>query len=406
MKCRGCGASLSLTFFDLGMSPIANELIESSFVEVQNKTYPLHVMTCEKCKLVQLPSVIAKEELFHSSYTYYSSYSSSWLAHSKSYAEKMISDLKLNRNDLVIEVASNDGYLLQYFQQQEIDVLGIEPSSGVAQVAISKGVPTMIDYFGAASAKKLVDFKKPKLMIGNNVLAHVPDIHDFISGFASVIADDGVITFEFPHLLNLIKETQFDTIYHEHYSYLSISALQPIFLQHNLKIINVEKLGTHGGSLRIYVVKNSLGREINRSVQSIIHEEDQYDPRLPQVYEGFGQKVTEIKLNLVAELSKCKSEGKVLYAYGAAAKGVTLLNYCEIGTNLLDLVIDLNPNKQGKLIPGVKIPIVSMKVLEHSVPDVLLILPWNLSQEIKMDLTNYLEFDVKLLRAIPRLEYF
>ena len=406
MKCRGCGASLSLTFFDLGMSPIANELIESSFVEVQNKTYPLHVMTCEKCKLVQLSSVIAKEELFHSSYTYYSSYSSSWLAHSKSYAEKMISDLKLNRNDLVIEVASNDGYLLQYFQQQEIDVLGIEPSSGVAQVAISKGVPTLIDYFGAASAKKLVDFKKPKLMIGNNVLAHVPDIHDFISGFASVIADDGVITFEFPHLLNLIKETQFDTIYHEHYSYLSISALQPIFLQHNLKIINVEKLRTHGGSLRIYVVKNSLGREINRSVQSIIHEEEQYDPRLPQVYEGFGQKVTEIKSNLLAELSKCKSEGKVLYAYGAAAKGVTLLNYCEIGTNLLDLVIDLNPNKQGKLIPGMNIPIVSMKVLEHSAPDVLLILPWNLSQEIKTDLANYLEFDVKLLRAIPRLEYF
>ena len=182
--------------------------------------------------------------------------------------------------------------------------------------------------------------------------------------------------------------------------------MQPIFLQHNLKIINVEKLRTHGGSLRIYVVKNSLGREINRSVQSIIHEEEQYDPRLPQVYEGFGQKVTEIKSNLLAELSKCKSEGKVLYAYGAAAKGVTLLNYCEIGTNLLDLVIDLNPNKQGKLIPGMNIPIVSMKVLEHSAPDVLLILPWNLSQEIKTDLANYLEFDVKLLRAIPRLEYF
>jgi SAM-dependent methyltransferase len=388
------------------MSPVANNLVDEKVLGKNASKYPLRVMTCEKCKLVQLSEALPKELLFSPNYTYSSSYSTTWLKHSKNYVEKMINELKLTREDRVIEVASNDGYLLQYFKQNEIDVLGIEPASGVAKVAINKGINTLIDYFGQELAEKLAKSKKAKLMIGNNVLAHVPDLHDFISGFATLLADDGIITFEFPHLLNLIKEVQFDTIYHEHYSYLSLSALQPIFLQHNLKIINVEKLKSHGGSLRIFVVKNSSKRPINESIQKVIDEENRYDPINPEVYETFRLKVYEIKLNLLAELNKCKKNGKSIAAYGAAAKGVTLLNYCGIDSKLIDFVIDLNPNKQGKLIPGVNIPITDLRALEKNRPDILLILPWNLFDEIKNELTNYLKSGLQIFRAIPSLEYF
>jgi 2-polyprenyl-3-methyl-5-hydroxy-6-metoxy-1,4-benzoquinol methylase len=406
MNCRGCGAELTLTFLDLGMSPIANNLVEAKKLNHQNKNYPLRAMTCEKCSLVQLSEVIPKEMLFPASYTYFSSYSSTWLEHSKAYAEKMISLLQLNQNDIVIEIASNDGYLLQYFANSKIQVLGIEPAAGVAKAAIAKGITTLINYFGESTAVELAKGKKPKLMIGNNVLAHVPDIHDFIKGFSLLIADEGVITFEFPHLLNLIKNTQFDTIYHEHYSYLSITALLPIFAQYGLRVINVEKLLTHGGSLRIFVAKKISNWIMHESVQDTINEESQYDPRDIKIYKSL-QVVTEgIKNDLLSELIQCKKDGKSISAYGAAAKGVTLLNYCGIGSDLIDYVVDLNPNKHGKFLPGSQIPIVDINVLDTALPDILLVLPWNLSIEIKSQLFSYLKSEVKTIRAIPKVEYF
>ena len=406
MNCRGCGAKLTLTFLDLGMSPIANNLVENKQLNHQNKSYPLRAMTCEKCALVQLSEAIPKEKLFPSSYTYFSSYSSTWLEHSKTYAEKMISLLQLNQNDLVVEIASNDGYLLQYFANSGIKVLGIEPASGVAKTAIAKGIPTLINYFGESTAVELTQGQKPKLMIGNNVLAHVPDIHDFIKGFSLLIADEGLITFEFPHLLNLIKKTQFDTIYHEHYSYLSVTALLPIFAQHGLRIINVEKLLTHGGSLRIFVAKNISSWIVHESVRATIAEESQYDPRDLRIYETVQRKVEGIKHNLLSELIKCKKDGKRISAYGAAAKGVTLLNYCGISNDLIDYVVDLNPNKQGKFLPGSQIPIVGINVFDMKIPDILLVLPWNLSIEIKSQLSSYLKSGMKTIRAIPKVEYF
>jgi 2-polyprenyl-3-methyl-5-hydroxy-6-metoxy-1,4-benzoquinol methylase len=406
MNCRGCGAKLTLTFLDLGMSPIANNLVEDKQLNHRNKSYPLRAMTCEKCALVQLSEAIPKEKLFPSSYTYFSSYSSTWLEHSKSYAEKIISLLQLNQNDLVVEIASNDGYLLQYFANSGIKVLGIEPASGVAKTAIAKGIPTLINYFGESTAVELTQGQKPKLMIGNNVLAHVPDIHDFIKGFSLLIADEGLITFEFPHLLNLIKKTQFDTIYHEHYSYLSVTALLPIFAQHGLRIINVEKLLTHGGSLRIFVAKNISSWIVHESVRATIAEESQYDPRDLRIYETVQRKVEGIKHNLLSELIKCKKDGKSISAYGAAAKGVTLLNYCGISNDLIDFVVDLNPNKQGKFLPGSQIPIVGINVFDMKIPDILLILPWNLSIEIKSQLSSYLKSGMKTIRAIPKVEYF
>ena len=407
VNCRGCGANLYLTFLDLGSSPIANDLVTLENLNSPEVYYPLHVMTCERCALVQLPEVTSRESLFRSDYVYFSSYSSSWLEHSQKYAVKMFEMLNLNERDLVIEVASNDGYLLQYFNRFGIQVLGIEPSSGVAQVAVTKGVRTLIDFFGAALAKELAANQKPKLMIGNNVLAHVPDIHDFIEGFSLLIADDGVITFEFPHLASLIRNNQFDTIYHEHYSYLTIMALLPIFKNHELKIIDVEKLSTHGGSIRIYVVPALSPRVTSDSVVSVLAEEATLDPREQLVWESLQTRTLQVKIDLLNELIKCKKNGLIVSAYGAAAKGNTLLNYLGADSDLVEYVVDLNPHKQGKYLPGSRIPIVGIEHLEKYQPDVLLVLPWNLADEIKSQLTHLANVNsMKFLRAVPNLEYF
>jgi len=407
VNCRGCGASLSLTFLDLGASPIANDLITSENLNSSEIYYPLRVMTCERCAFVQLPEVTSRESLFRSDYVYFSSYSSTWLEHSQKYAVKMVELLSLSEGDLVIEVASNDGYLLQYFIHGGIQVLGVEPSSGVAQVAVTKGIPTLVDFFGARLAKALAKNQKPKLMIGNNVLAHVPDIHDFIEGFSLLIADDGVVTFEFPHLLSLIKNNQFDTIYHEHYSYLTITALMPIFENHGLKVINVEKLPTHGGSIRIYVVPVLSPRITSDSVASVLAEEATLDPREQLVWESLQVRTLQVKIDLLSELVKCKKEGLVVAAYGAAAKGNTLLNYLGVDSDLVEYVVDLNPHKQGKYLPGSKIPIVGIEHLNENPPDVLLVLPWNLANEIKTQLTYVANMNtMKFLRAVPNLEYF
>jgi SAM-dependent methyltransferase len=391
---------------DLGVSPIANDLISPENLNSREEFYPLHVMTCKQCALVQLPEVANRETLFRSDYVYFSSFSSSWLEHSRAYALKMLQVLNLGIEDLVIEVASNDGYLLQYFVQAGIQVLGIEPSSGVAEVAVNKGIPTLVDFFGADLAIKLATSKKPKLILGNNVLAHVPDIHDFIEGFALLVPADGLATFEFPHLVNLIKNNQFDTIYHEHFSYLTISALMPIFKSHGLRIIDVEKLSTHGGSVRIYVAQISSEWVISDSVNRILQEETENDPREETIWQSLQNRTLQVKIGLVEELIKCKMNGAKVAAYGAAAKGNTLLNYCGINSDLISYVVDLNPHKQGNYLPGSRIPIVGVEELDRCPPDVLLVLPWNLAVEVKSQLDNYIEQGMKLLRAVPSLEYF
>ena len=406
MNCRGCGSLLELTFLDLGHTPIANNLLELNQIKKVHKKYPLHAMTCNKCGFVQLSEVIPKEKIFSAEYVYFSSYSSTWLEHSKLYAQKMISFLQLKPDDLVVEVASNDGYLLQFFSFANIQTLGIEPASSVASVAITKGIPTTIDYFCESLAIKLAETIKPRLIIGNNVLAHVPDLHDFIKGFSILIEDNNVITFEFPHLLNLIKNNQFDTIYHEHYSYLNVFSLVPIFTEYKLKIFKIEKLSTHGGSLRIYVAKYNSDWVIDNSVQSTIDEELEYDQRNEMVYRSLQNNVEKIKKDLLALLRFCKRSNKTIAAYGAAAKGITLLNYFGINSNLIDYVIDISPIKQGLYVPGVNVPIVSEEVLNTSPPDILLVLPWNLSEEIKLQLSKYIENGLKIVRAIPKVEYF
>jgi hypothetical protein len=406
VNCRGCGASLSLTFLDLGSSPIANDLIPFESLNSPEVHYPLHVMTCERCAFVQLPEVTSRESLFRANYVYFSSYSRSWLEHAEKYASKMVELLGLKEQDLVIEVASNDGYLLQYFIQAGIQTLGIEPAAGVAEVAINKGIPTVIDFFGKKLAEKLSIEMKPRLMLGNNVLAHVPDIHDFVSGFSLLIAKDGIITFEFPHLNSLIRNNQFDTIYHEHYSYLSVTSLAPIFESHGLRVIDVEEVATHGGSIRIYVAKCESSWKISESVARILKDEQEVDPRSESVSRYLQERTLRVKMNLLEELIRCKREGIKVAAYGAAAKGNTLLNYCGISSDLVNYVVDLNPHKHGNYLPGSRIPIVDPIKLNENTPDVLLVLPWNLAGEVKTQLSHLSARGMRLLRAIPDLEYF
>ena len=408
MTCRGCGSLVTKTFIDLGESPIANNLLTLEQLNKPSEFFPLHVRTCDSCSFVQLPEISNRETLFPKNYTYYSSYSESWLAHSQKYATKMIEKLGLTADDLVVEVASNDGYLLQYFRVEGISVLGIEPAAEVAMVAEQKrNIPTQIDFFGNDIAQRIVKQNvRPRLMVANNVLAHVPDIHDFVSGFALMIADDGIVTFEFPHLLNLIVLNQFDTIYHEHYSYLSVTSLIPIFTKYGLRIFDVEELDTHGGSLRIFVCRMNSQWGEEPSVNSCVSKEVIHDPRLDNVAHKLQSRSQQVKSDLLDELDRIKRSGKTVAAYGAAAKGNTLLNFVGLKSDSIDYVVDRNPHKQGKYLPGSQIPIVSEDYLQNNPPDVLLILPWNLAVELSQQLEYLKKQGVKFLRAIPSLEYF
>ena len=398
---------LTKTFIDLGESPIANNLLTLEQLSKKEEFFPLHTRTCDSCGLVQLPEISSRETLFPENYSYYSSYSESWLAHSQKYASRMIEKLRLVEDDLVVEVASNDGYLLQYFRSAGIPVLGIEPAAEVANVAkLERGIPTVVEFFGQDTAEILLDkFAKSRLMMANNVLAHVPDIHDFIAGFEVLLADNGVATFEFPHLLNLILLNQFDTIYHEHYSYLNVVSLIPIFAKHDLRIFNVEKLNTHGGSLRISVCKKNSQWKEDASVERCINEELAHDPRSDNVALNAQSRPRQIKSDLLDELERIKKSGETVAAYGAAAKGNTLLNFVGVNSSSIDYVVDRNPHKQGKYLPGSHIPIVSEAYLQRNPPDVLLILPWNLAVELNQQLDYLRSQNVKFLRAIPKLEY-
>lgn len=408
MKCRGCGSILSKTFLNLGVSPIANNLLYVNQLADPETYFPLHVWTCDACGLVQVLEIFSREALFPVNYTYYSSYSESWLAHSQRYTAMIIEKLKLTKEDLVVEVASNDGYLLQYFRSGGIPVLGIEPAVEVARVAeLERNIPTVVEFFGKATANKLLEhYNRPRLMIANNVLAHVPNIHDFISGFAEFLSDDGIITFEFPHLLNLILLNQFDTIYHEHYSYLNIFPLIPIFEKNSLRIFDVEELDTHGGSLRIYVCRKNSDWKEETAVKDCVYKESLYDPRSETIISNIQIRSQQVKSDLLRELELIKQSGKKVAAYGAAAKGNTLLNFVGVKSDSIDYVVDRNPYKQGKYLPGSHIPIVSEDYLHKNPPDVLLILPWNLAEELNHQLGYLKKQGVQFLRVIPSLEYF
>jgi SAM-dependent methyltransferase len=381
--CRFCGTQLRTVFADLGMSPLSNAYVRPENRHRGESFFPLTVYVCDSCYLVQLLQYESPDIIF-SDYAYFSSYSDSWLAHSSRYVDMITERLKLGNNHLVVELASNDGYLLQYFIEKKIPVLGIEPAENVAKVAREKGVSTISRFFGIALAQELLqNGKSADLIIGNNVLAHVPDINDFVSGMKTLLKPEGVITMEFPHLLQLIENNQFDTIYHEHFSYLSLLSVEKIFNHHGLQVFDVEELATHGGSLRIYAAHDQselhTPSEPIRSLRDKEHNEGLTDIG---TYRNFTEKVQRTKRILLTELIRLKNEGKKIIAYGAAAKGNTLLNFCGIRTDIVEYVVDRNPHKVGKLLPGTHIPIHSIDRLDEDRPDYLLILPWNLKEEI------------------------
>ena len=397
--------SLSL-LIDLGFSPISNELISIEKSDFPESSYPLAVFVCDSCGFAQTPEITSRDMLFPENYLYYSSFSSSWLQHADAFASKMCKDLELSPSDLVLEVASNDGYLLQYFLKNGVQVLGVEPSHQVAQVAQKQGIDTKVVFFGAEFAQILKsEGVSPSLMVANNVLAHVPDINDFISGFAILLGEGGVATFEFPHLSKLLEKNEFDTIYHEHYSYLSVEALNPIFSMHGLEIYDVEFLSTHGGSLRIFVSRINSRQKNIAQINKVIELEKDWSPRSTAIVEQFRERSFLVKLDLLAELIRLKRKGKRIVGYGAAAKGNTLLNYCGIHSDLIDFVVDRNPAKQSMLLPGSRIPVLDPSQLLTAKPDVILILPWNLAEEIHAELQPVLPDSVEYLIAIPDLRY-
>lgn len=381
--CRFCGEPLRETFVNLGLSPLCESYIASSKLGAPEAFYPLHSFVCEKCFLVQLPEHVAAQDIFEE-YAYFSSYSSSWLAHAEGYVEKITRRLGLNEHSLVVEVASNDGYLLQYFKAKGIPVLGIEPARNVAQVAIEKGIPSITSFFGRGLARELASGgRQANLLLGNNVLAHVPDINDFVGGLKILLSPQGVITMEFPHLLRLIEENQFDTIYHEHFSYLSFTVVERIFAAQGLTLFDVEELLTHGGSLRIYARHSGdESRPVAPSVAQLRATESEWGIADLERYREFAAKVEATKRNILSFLIETKNAGKTIAGYGAPGKGNTLLNYCGISTDFLDYTVDRNPYKHGKFTPGMRIPIFPPEQIAKTKPDFLFILPWNLKDEI------------------------
>jgi hypothetical protein len=383
MSCRFCGHSIRHTFVDLGMSPLCQTHITAEQLNHMEPFYPLHAYVCERCFLVQLEEFVAPGVIFNE-YAYFSSYSESWVEHARRYCHLMCKRFGINRDSRVVEIASNDGYMLQHFVAQGITVLGVEPAANVAAAAVKRGIPSVVKFFGRATARELLrDFGKPDLLLGNNVLAHVPDLNDFVAGMKILLADRGVITMEFPHLLELMQQNQFDTIYHEHFSYFSFTTVNEVFRHHGLTLFDVERIPTHGGSLRIYGRHGGNGaQELSARARDLLALEEQAGLRKLETYAGFGEQVRETKRALLEFLIGAKRAGKRIVGYGAPGKGNTLLNYCGIGTDFLDFTVDRNPYKQGKYTPGTHIPILHPDELIRARPDYVLILPWNLKEEI------------------------
>lgn len=408
MQCRFCKTELTHDFIDLVNSPASNSFLTAEQLNEPETFYPLKVYTCHKCFLVQVDEYKKSDAIFDSNYVYFSSYSTSWLKHAKAYTEMMIKRFGYNNNSLVIEVASNDGYLLQYFHQNDIPVLGIEPTANTAEAAKEKGVDSVVDFFGVRLAKELVSKNiKADLLLGNNVLAHVPDIVDFVGGMKVILKDTGVVTMEFPHLMQLVDNNQFDTIYHEHFSYLSFTTVKQIFESQGLEMFDVDQIPTHGGSLRIYAKhKEDKTKEISPNVKAVLDLEASKGMNGLDYYNGFQQKALKVKMDMLLFLIQQKNAGKRVAAYGAAAKGNTLLNFCGVKNDLIDFVVDANPHKQNKFLPASHIPVMNEQHLKNEKPDYVIILPWNLKDEITQQLSYIRDWGGKFVVPIPSVQSF
>lgn len=403
-NCRLCDTLLEHVFVDLGMSPLANSYLESRQLGAPEVFYPLRAFVCENCLLVQLEELVSPEEIF-SSYSYFSSYSATWLEHARGYAEMAIARFGLTANSKVVEIASNDGYLLQYFRNANIPVLGIEPAANVASAARGKGIPTLVKFFGAKTAAELAGQREQAdLLVGNNVLAHVPRLNDFIEGLAILLKPGGTLTLEFPHLLRLISENQFDTIYHEHFSYFSFLSAKGALAAHRLAVFDVEELPTHGGSLRLFAGHTGeSGRRPSERVEELERREREAGFDRMDAYFSFGDRVAKTKRALLEFLIEAKRSGKSVAGYGAPAKGNTLLNYCGLRTDFLDYTVDKSPHKQGRFLPGTRIPIFEPARIERTKPDYLLILPWNLKDEIMTEMAGIRRWGGRFVVPIPEV---
>jgi SAM-dependent methyltransferase len=402
--CRFCAAPLHRSFVDLGRSPLANSFLSRDDIHRMEPFYPLQAYVCDSCCLVQLEEVQNAQTIF-GDYLYFSSYSEGWLRHAEAYATRMIERLRLDQTSRVVEVASNDGYLLQYFQSRGIQVLGVEPAVNVAKVATAKGIPSEPAFFGVETARRLAaQGHHADLMTANNVLAHVPDLNDFVAGFPILLKRHGVATFEFPHLLRLIQQRQFDTIYHEHFSYLSLLVVDRVFAHHGLTAYDVELLPTHGGSLRVYATHSQSAPPSSDRFRSVLAAEKDAGLDQPESYADFGSVVADIKCQLLTFLIGARRDGKTVAGYGAPAKGNTLLNYCGIGPELLPFTVDRSPHKQGRYLPGVQIPIAEPELIFRARPDYLLLLPWNLKDEITGQMEGIRDWGGRFVTAIPNLE--
>ena len=400
-SCRFCDAPLELTVVDLGMSPLCESFLRADQIRQMEPFYPLHVFACEQCYLVQLESFVPPDEIF-TEYAYFSAYSSSWVEHARRYVEMIRERLALGPDDLVVELASNDGYLLQHFVGTGIPILGIDPAANVAEAAESRGVPTHVAFFGRETAAQLAaEGRRASLVIGNNVLAQVPDLNDFLAGVKTILREDGTATFEFPHLLRLVDGLQYDTIYHEHFSYFSMGTFAEILRAHGLEAYDVEELSTHGGSLRVYAQHVGGPHATTDALPALVAREEVEGLRSPERYRRFAEGVKESKRALLELLIELRRDGKHVVGYGAPGKGNTLLNYCGIRTDLLDYTVDRNPYKHGLFTPGTHIPILPPETIAETRPDFVVVLPWNLIDEIASQLSYVAEWGGRLIVPIP-----
>lgn len=403
-NCRFCATALEHDLVDLGLSPVSNSFVRPESAHEDEPFYPLHAFVCTKCFLVQLEEFETADEIF-SDYVYFSSYSDSWLAHAARFASDASERFGLNQDSLVMEVASNDGYLLQYFKERNIPVLGIEPATNVAEVARGHGIETVDEFFGVSLAEQLrEDGHICDLLVGNNVLAHVPDINDFVGGFRIVLAENGVLSMEFPHLLKLIEQTQFDTIYHEHFSYLSLLTVQQVFAHHGLQVFDVTEIPTHGGSLRVFAQHQSGPQKVSSNVAKVL--QDERTAKLDRIsgYQNFSQKVMRVKEDLVEFIGDARKRGKTVVGYGAPAKGNTLLNFCKLGPDDIRYTVDRSPHKQNLLLPGTHIPVHAPEIIAETKPDFVLILPWNLKDEVIENMSHVRDWGGKFVVPIPELK--
>ena len=408
MKCRFCKEELNHKFIDLINSPPSNAFLSEAQLNQSESFFPLSLFVCERCWLVQIDEYKNAEEIFSSEYAYFSSYSTSWLEHAKQYVEMISSKMSLNPQSLVVEIASNDGYLLQYVQNRGIPCLGIEPARSTAKMAQEKGIEVRTEFFSEKLAVELVSQgQQADLLLGNNVLAHVPDINDFVVGLKRMLKPKGILTMEFPHLMRLVEQNQFDTIYHEHFSYFSFFTVQRIFSAHGLTLFDVDLIPTHGGSLRIYAKHADCDAwPVSGRVQELLTKEENNGLRELEYYKGFQAKVDQIKNDLIGFLIEQKRQDKTVVGYGAAAKGNTFLNYAGIKKDLLPFVVDASSHKQGKYLPGVHIPVVSEEKIKQLMPHYILILPWNLKSEILQQLNYIRKWNGRFVVAVPQLEIF